>query len=1191
MLAHVARFEWRYQRRSPVFWVGIAIFFLLTFGSVTVDQIQIGGKGNTHLNSPFAILQTLGVMSLFATFVVVAMVAGVVLRDDETGFAPILRSTPISKSSYLVGRFLGATAAAFVVTASIPFAIAIGSKMPWVDPEKVGPFVPTHYLYALFVFGLPTLLVIAATFFAIATATRSMMWTYVTTVGLLVLYFVTRGLLRDPRHDTVAALSDPFGLTALSLATKYWTSAERNTLLPRVEGLLLANRLLWTCVSAALFAVAYRRFRFADTHAPGAAPRDERTGAASALAVDGIALPSPRRDRTTRWTQLVALARHDMAFVFRSPAYFVLLGIGVVNAGASAWFTGEMYGSGSYPVTRLMVQALTNAYTIFPIIVAIYYGGELVWRDRERKVHEIVDSTSAPDWVHLAPKVLAIALVLASAALVGVGTGMAVQLAKGYTTLDPFHYVVWFALPLTASAVHLAVLSVFVQVLVPQKFVGWAVMVLYLVLTVALGAAGFEHNLYNYGGESPVPLSDLNGAARFWIGRTWFEVYWTAFATLLVVAAYALWRRGATTELRPRLARAHLRLGGAARALAAVAALVWVGSGATIYVNTNVRNRYVPSPAREKHLAELEKTLLPFRDLPMPRIRKVTLKVDLHPREARAVTHGSYVLVNRTAAPLDRLDVRYDARLSLDSFSGEGLTLEKSYDDYQFRTYRFAKPMAPGESREVVFSTTLEERGFPNGAPLTSVVENGTFLNNEQITPEIGMSRGGLLVDRSKRRKYGLPEDLRPKKLEDPTGGETNMLRADSEWVVADLTVSTDADQTPIAPGYTVSDETHEGRRIAHFVPDAPINHFFSIQSARYAIARDRQDGVDLAVYYHPSHEANVPRMLSAMKASLALFQKRFSPYPFRQLRVLEFPGYADFAQSFANTVPYSENIGFLTKLGEPEAIDVVTYITAHEVAHQWWGHQIVPGDQQGGTMLVESFAQYSAIRVMEEMYGREQVRKFTKYELDKYLRARGGEVVEEVPLARVENQPYIHYQKGAIVMMWMREVLGEDVLDRAMKKLLETYAFKGAPYPSSRDFLSILRAEAGPAHEMLIADSFERITLFDMKAKNAKSKRLPDGRYEVTFDVEGRKLYADGQGKETEAPLDEVFDVGVFAAEPGKKGFTAASVLSFERRPLHSGSQTIAVVVGSEPRFVGVDPYNRRVDRNSDDNLVPVAP
>ena len=61
----------------------------------------------------------------------------------------------------------------------VPLAIAIGAQMPWLDPEKVGPFRLGDYLYALFAFALPTLLIIAASYFALATATRSMMWTYV----------------------------------------------------------------------------------------------------------------------------------------------------------------------------------------------------------------------------------------------------------------------------------------------------------------------------------------------------------------------------------------------------------------------------------------------------------------------------------------------------------------------------------------------------------------------------------------------------------------------------------------------------------------------------------------------------------------------------------------------------------------------------------------------------------------------------------------------------------------------------------------------------------------------------------------------------------------------------------------------------------------------------------------------------
>ncbi len=262
MLRHIAAFEWRFHLKSPVFWIGCGIFFLLTFGAVTVDQIQIGSRGNVHVNSPFAILQTLGIMSVFAVFVHVSMVAGAVLRDDETGFAPILRSTRIGKGEYLVGRFVGAAAAAFMVLACVPLAVLLGSLMPWLDPEKVGPLQAAHYLYALFVFGLPTLLIVAATFFALATATRSMMWSYVAAVALLVGYFVMRGLLRDPQYDRWSALLDPFGMAALSITTRYWTATERNTLLPELTGQLLANRLLWLGVAAALFTLAWRLFRF-----------------------------------------------------------------------------------------------------------------------------------------------------------------------------------------------------------------------------------------------------------------------------------------------------------------------------------------------------------------------------------------------------------------------------------------------------------------------------------------------------------------------------------------------------------------------------------------------------------------------------------------------------------------------------------------------------------------------------------------------------------------------------------------------------------------------------------------------------------------------------------------------------------------------------------------------------------------
>lgn len=1192
MLRHVAAFEWRYQARSPVFWVGSLIFFLLAFGSVTVDQIQIGARGNVNINSPFAILQTLAIMSVFAVFIIVALVANVVIRDDETGFAPILRSTSVSKAAYLVGRFGGALAAALCVLASVPLAILVGSWMPWLDPEKVGAFHLSHYAYALFAFGLPTLLIVSAAFFALATATRSMMWTYVGAVGTLVLYLVMRGLLRDPQYDSVSALADPFGLSALSIATKYWTAAERNTQLPALAGPLLANRLIWTGVGLALFAWAYRVFRFEQKPAKakkGAAPAAAE--AAETATPRSAAPPAPRTDALTRRAQLMRLVRFDMAFVFRSPAFFVLLGIGVINSAGGLWFSGETYGSGSYPVTRLMVQTLQGAFTLMPIIIAIFYAGELVWRDRERRMHEIVDATAAPDWSHLVPKVLAITVVLTASAGVAVLTAIAVQTLKGYFSYDLPGYLLWFVLPTTVAAVQLAVLSVFVQVLVPQKFIGWGVMLVYIVGTIALGTAGFEHNLYNYGGTSPVPLSDMNRMGRFWIGASWFLAYWSAFALVLAVLAHALWRRGTTLALKPRLKQLPARLKGGAGALLGIGLAAWAGMGGWIFYNTNILNPYLPQPEQEALQAELEKALLPFEKLPQPKIASVTLDVQLYPHEARAVTTGRYEIENRSGAPIDRLHVNwFNNWEKLDRLELPGATLEKEYPRYHYRIYRLQPALQPGEKRTLQFQTTVQQRGFGNGAPLTRIVDNGTFLDNTEIAPGIGMTRRPLLTDRAKRRKHGLPPDLRPAKLEDDSARAFNEFDHSSDWVTADITVTTDADQTPIAPGYTVSDTTANGRRSVHFKPDAPLNNFFSIQSARYAVQRDKWKDVDLAVYYHPAHAYNVPRMMEAMKLALSMFSERFSPYQFRQARILEFPAYADFAQSFANTIPYSENIGFLSHHTDPEKVDLVTYVTAHEIAHQWWGHQLVPADQQGASMLVESFAQYSALLVMEKMYGKEQVRRFTKYELDRYLRSRGGEVVEELPLARVEEQGYIHYRKGTLVMYWLREALGEDMVNRAMKKLLAQYAFKPAPYPNTRDFIALLRAEAGPQHDQLITDLLEKITLLDVKVTDASATKRADGKYEVTLQVEARKLYADGQGKETEAPLDEPFDVGVFTAEPGKADFKADSVLRFERQRVKTGPQTITLVVDREPRFVGVDPYNKRIDRNSDDNLKRVA-
>jgi aminopeptidase N len=334
--------------------------------------------------------------------------------------------------------------------------------------------------------------------------------------------------------------------------------------------------------------------------------------------------------------------------------------------------------------------------------------------------------------------------------------------------------------------------------------------------------------------------------------------------------------------------------------------------------------------------------------------------------------------------------------------------------------------------------------------------------------------------------------------------------------------------------------------------------------------------------------------MIKALKTGLDYYQANFSPYQFHQARIIEFPDYAQFAQSFANTMPYSEGIGFVTDNTKPDKIDYPTYVTAHELAHQWWAHQIIGADMQGDTALSETLAQYSALIVMEKTYGQTGIRKFLKYELDRYLRARGGELVEELPLIRVEDQGYIHYRKGSLVMYLLRDRIGEAKVNAALRTLLKQYAFKGAPYPRSQDLVDALRAQAGPdpVAQQLITDLFEKITLYDLSTQRALIHQRPDGRWDVTMTIDAKKAYADGKGRETPVaiPAGEVFDLGVFSAEPGKPKFGPKDVLDFRRIHLKSGVQTVTVTVDRKPAWAGIDPYNKEIDRNSDDNAIAVV-
>jgi ABC-type transport system involved in multi-copper enzyme maturation permease subunit len=551
MLLGITGFEIRYQLRNPVFWVSIAIFFLLGFGLTASENVSIGTPGGVHENAPNAIAVATAIFSLFYLFVVTAFVANAIVRDESSGFAPIVRATSVTSTQIVVGRFLGGLIVAWLGYLAIPAGMYCGSIMPWVDPETVGPQLFSYYLWPFLIFAIPNIFLICALLFALATVLRSMMAAYIGAVVLVMGYLVTTSILgpKIEYRETVARW-EPLGTGALGEATRYWTQSELNGRLIDLAGTMLFNRIF--CVVLGLLFLGFTVWRFSMTErAPSKrrlrrlARRDARAAKLAAVepVLDGGHIVAANF-RPSRWRQFVTRLRIEVRQVLTSPGLIVLTLLAVAFTGLVLFVSPSTYGTSDHPTLAATVTGVAGGSSIFLLMIAAFYGGELVWRERDRKLNELIDSTAVPSWVMTVPKMIAIFVVLLVVNLAAALSGIVYQLVEGARTLGIPEYFAWFILPAAIDGLLTAILAVFVQVLSPNKYIGWGILFVWFVGGIFLNNMGYGDPLYNYGRSPNVPLSDFVGAGSFWKGAAIFQFYWLCFAVVLAVLAHLLWPRG-----------------------------------------------------------------------------------------------------------------------------------------------------------------------------------------------------------------------------------------------------------------------------------------------------------------------------------------------------------------------------------------------------------------------------------------------------------------------------------------------------------------------------------------------------------------------------------------------------------------------------------------------------------------------
>ena len=1201
MFLEILRFELRYALRKPSTYVFFSIYFAfyLFLSLAGSGVLPLGSSdSNTYLNSALAnaslyLAFNQNILALIHNMIIIAVMATAIQKDFEYNSHSLFFTKPITKPAYFFGRFFGVLCVALFVFSGQFFGLFLGSLIGKGQPT-IGPIELYNYIQPFLYFVLPNTLFFGIIYFSLTTFLRNTTIAYLFTIIFFLFDLAASSVLSDIDYQSLAAMLDPSGNKALNKITQYWTPYEQNERLIPLRDELLYNRMVWFALSLAIMWISYARFSFSQFLNPVKSflfRKKEESYSPQTPSIQHITdLPKVTISSTGKafWNQLLFIARFEYKRIIRSYFFIIMIVLGAVLAYIISSFNALIFGTEVYPVTYNISEQTGSMFQFMLAILIIFYSGNLVFNEKQFKVDELVGASPVRSSTLLLGKYLGLLGAVALGLLGAILTGIAIQSMKGYYQFELGQYISTIYGRTFVSLAITAALCFIIQCMVSNKYVGFVIaFIVAFLLRMILGRLQVSNPMLIFNSSGPMlGYSDMNGYGHTSPIFYFFKLYWFAIIALLFVIGARFYLRGKEKGWKARFRFSKYDSHKQLRFVSVLAFILFLTTGSVIFYNIKVANKLLSRKDYEKMQSKFEQTYKHFQYTLQPRVVSSYVEVDLYPKELGAKFKGYYYLKNKHTKPLDTLVVNYNYNTELRSLKFSAA--EKNViDDRELciKVFRLASPLQPGDSIRMDYTIDYLRKGWFSNDAKSDVVYNGTFINN-MLLPSIGYNDGAELGENEARKKYHLMPKSRTASINDTAAYANTYISKDADWISFECIVSTEPDQIAVAPGYLVNEYTKDNRRYFHYKMDSPILNFYSFLSARYEVKKAKYKDINLEIYYHKGHEYNLDRMINSIKKSLAYYEKAFSPYQHRQVRILEFPRYATFAQSFPNTIPYSESIGFIAHVDkdDPLSIDYPFYVTAHEVAHQWWAHQVIGADVQGATLMSESMAEYSAMMVMEKEYGKEAMHKFLKDALNKYLIGRATESKKELPIMLAENQQYIHYNKGCLVMYALKDYIGEDSVNAALKRYIKKVGFQSAPYTTAKEFVANMKLSVPDSMQYVVKDLFEDITIYENYVKELKSVKQADGRYKVTLTVGSAKFKADSLGKSKAVPVNDWMDIGIFTQQDmnGKK---VNKELLFQKVKMDKAVKTFEFVVDKEPVLAGLDPYNKLIDRIPENN------
>jgi len=1208
MLLKLLKFELNLHTRQIGFWLALVVMIAVgvLFSSHEDFAMGVAGGERVKVNGAIPIALTISAFSLFSIFFAAIFVVTGVMRDDTYMSVEMVHSTLVNTRDMFISRMLGVWIVTILSLSGLVIGTMAGPFMPWGDEATFKSFNLIHYLQPFFLFIIINALLVSAIYTAIAVTTRNRALVYVSAVGLLVLYLVGGIIAGERPDDWVAALIDPFGSSSLALETQYWPAAEQNENMTPFVGWIGLNRLVFGLVGLALFSLSFV-FSTRGIHI-----RKVKRG-------KQIAVPANIPTRITPIQPMLgtgfalqtfcARIRFEYLSTVRSTAFMILVGIALTLFGISLLATLFLGITNTLPTSRFMTQVAMGSLLLPMIIIMIFFGSDIMWRDRTVNVHGILDATPVKDVSLLFAKWGALALLLLTLVMGLLITGMIAQLGLGWGSIPvvPTTFLTMGIVSYFVGFFFQGMLVMFIQNFMPGRIIGMLVGGAVLIgLIFFIGQLPFYHPLMNFGNAGAGAYSEMAGFANpkaFW----WEFTYWMGLILVLGALSIWVWRRGHQIGLSYRLKSMRNRMSIPSISAALAGALAFISFG-YIGLQSYKADGYMNSDQEEAQQAAFEKLVVDIWEDLEPRITKVSVEADFYPDKQTGKFNGRYIIDNPHASPLTRATivsgVGPDNITDLDIEGGgliEGTALADTLrEKHDVLLVKFDPPMKPGETRIVYFSTRFVSSTLTEAS---DIARNGTFVNNGDALLLFGNLKGRFLSNPDARRKYDLGERVQWPYRDDSDARRYNLMTGFAgfaDYVDFDALICTSENQIPVAPGKFQNETIEDGRRCREYKSINPILNFFSFLTAEYEVRKEvwnnpNGDNVDLEIYFHSKHNFNIDLMFDAMHQSMDTYTQTFSPYQYAQLRIMEFP-YRSFAQAFAGTVPFSENLGFVQDPGDakdPKRVDFATYVTMHEIGHQWFGHQVIGAFTKGSNLLSEGLTENATMLAYEEIYDFPKARRMhEERSIKDYLLQRTFERDDEPVLAKAEMQLYLNYSKTSWAFWGMRHTIGNDVIQKAARRfLIEHHGTNGAPYPTTLELIEILKEETDPKYHQLIEDYWNKITFWDLSFSGESKVSAKGDKFDISISIKVDKKYASEEdGKETSvseidgADINEWVEIGFYTEDP--EDDLGANPYAIRKIHVVEAESIFEFTLAKQPTHIVLDPKRLLIERNVKDNV-----